>query len=78
MKLELTTIDFPGMDDVIVTEGMTDATGHKIYGVFADEADAASIDADSLALGTVGADALTAEQIEMAERNRDALEQEDD
>lgn len=64
---------FPG-GPVIVTEGMIDgSTGERIYGVFADEVDARSIDADSLALGTVGADKLTAEQLADAAENSELL-----
>lgn len=60
--------------EVIVTAGMIDSsTGRRIYGVFADEADARSIDADSLAIAVVGAADLTAEQIADAEANSEAL-----
>lgn len=59
--------------DVIVTEGGTVAGRGKIYGVFASEDDARSCDADSLALGTVGPDALTDEQRADAHANSEAL-----
>ncbi len=55
---------------VVLTKGMVNgATGKTIYGVFACPADARSIDADQLALGTVGASQLTDEQIEIARYN---------
>lgn len=59
--------------DVILTEGAHVACVGKIYGVFASPEDAASDEADSLALGTIGADRLTAEQIEIAEANSASL-----
>ena len=56
--------------EVFITEGMIDgATGGTIYGLFACEADARSDDADSLVMGTVGADALTDEQMAVAAAN---------
>lgn len=60
--------------EVIVTAGMIDSsTGRRIYGLFAGEADARSIDADSLTIGVVGAAGLTAEQIADAEANSEEL-----
>lgn len=60
--------------EVIVTAGMTDAsTGTRMFGVFASEADARSINADSLAIAVVSAADLTAEQIADAEANSEAL-----
>lgn len=60
--------------EVIVTAGMADAsTGKRMFGVFASEADARSIDADSLAFAVVGAADLTAEQIADSEANSEEL-----
>ncbi len=72
MKLERTEIDGR---NVILTEGAY-VDGRKLYGMFSTERDAMSDDADRLALGTVGPDNLTAEQIALAERNRHAMEKE--
>lgn len=58
---------------VIVTEGGIVSGSGRIYGVFADEQDARSSDADRLALGTIGPDSLTAEQREIAAANTEAL-----
>ena len=69
--LECTTFDG---QDVILTAGMTDAsTGQQLFGMFASEADARSLMADSLAIGTVGRSRLTPEQVALAQRNSDAL-----
>lgn len=59
--------------EYIVTEGMTDSTGRRLYGLFSCEDDARAINADLLSHGSVGADALTADQIELARRNSAAL-----
>ena len=60
---------------LIVTEGMIDgATGERVYGLFACEADARSEDADSLALGSVGADRLSKAQRDVAAANSAELE----
>lgn len=71
--LETATVDFV-TGPVILTEGMIQArTGERIYGVFASEDDARSMDADERALASVAAHRLTAEQIEMARRNSERL-----
>jgi len=57
---------------VILTDGAI-VDGTKLYGVFATTEDACSDDADELAIGTVGRDQVTAEQVEMAERNSAAM-----
>lgn len=62
---------FPGT--VIVTQGAHVVPGGQVYGVFATEADARSIDADRLALGTVGRDALTDSQAAEAAANSDNI-----
>ena len=59
--------------DVILTAGGLRSTGEQIFGIFFSEDDARSMDADLLAHGTIGADQLTAEQIELAEANSDEL-----
>lgn len=70
--LERTTVD--RYEDIILTAGMIDgATGKQIFGMFDSEEDARSEDCDDLAIGTVGAADLTTEQIELAERNSEAL-----
>jgi len=58
---------------VILTQGMTQATGGRIYGVFADESDARAEDADARAIDILGEDQLTTEQIELAERNSEEI-----
>jgi hypothetical protein len=71
-----TTLEWTNVrgQNVIVTEGMIDgATGKTIYGLFASDEDARSIDADDRAVGTVAAYMLTPEQREMAARNSDRL-----
>lgn len=69
--LERTTIG--AYQNVILTAGMHDARGEQIFGMFLSEEDARSIDADDLAIGTCGKEDLTAKQIELAERNTEAL-----
>jgi hypothetical protein len=59
--------------EVIVTEGGHVAGCGKIYGVFASEEDARSTNADALALGTVGPEALTEQQRIDATANSEAL-----
>lgn len=55
---------------VVLTKGMIDgATGQQMYGMFANEMDARSEDADSLALGTIGADRLSLAQCTVAAAN---------
>lgn len=75
MKLERTTV---GTDaSVILTAGgivkTTDGRWQQIFGMFDTEADAMAEDADDLAIGTVGRDSLTSEQIALAERNVEAI-----
>jgi hypothetical protein len=75
VQFEITSIPGPsgtGYTDVILVEGFCDGKS-KIYGIFADAEDARSGFADDLALGTVGRESLTAEQIALAERNSDRL-----
>lgn len=70
--LERTTVG--RYSDVIVTAGMIDgSTGKQIFGVFSSEDDARSIDADKLAIAVVTTDSLTDEQVDLAERNSEAL-----
>lgn len=54
--------------DVILIEGGCTTSG-VIYGMFEEAEDAMSGYADCAAIGSVGASALTAEQIELAKRN---------
>lgn len=73
MALERTTIG-TAYKDVILTAGMVNgATKRRIFGVFANEEDARSERADELATATLDAKVLTQEQIEIAERNSEAL-----
>lgn len=58
---------------MILTAGMVQANGRQIFGAFASEADASSMDADSLAIATYGAGALTPGQIETAEANSEEI-----
>lgn len=65
----MTTTKIEGLGEVIITAGaFLDGVG-RIYGVFRNEADARSEDADERAIGTVGASALTEEQRAIAEEN---------
>ena len=65
-RLERTTVK--NMDNVILTAGMTGSTG-RVFGVFLNAADARAENADEMIFASVGADALTADQVAMAERN---------
>lgn len=60
---------------VILTAGMTDgATGKRIIGIFATEADArGGEEADQRASGTTSEDRLTPQQIAEAEANSESL-----
>ena len=56
--------------DVILTSGLVDgAGGWQVVGIFADEADARSEDADMLAIGTTSREALSYEQRTIADEN---------
>lgn len=60
--------------DVILIAGMINAhNGRQIFGVFFDENDARSEDADIRAIATLDANILTPEQVAIAERNADRI-----
>lgn len=60
--------------NVIPTAGMVDgSTGMRMYGLFLDDSDVRSPNADQLCIATVSEDDLTQEQRAMAERNTEAI-----
>lgn len=61
------TTDVGNFKNVVVTAGMVGANG-QVFGLWEDEYDASKGE-DDMALGTVGRESLTADQIAMAERN---------
>ena len=69
------TFEFPSTKlsgfsgEVILTQGMTQAGGGRVYGVFESVRDAIYEDADRLCLGTIGESQLTDKQIGIAVRN---------
>ena len=73
MTKTLETTDFGRYGSVILTAGGIVSGCGRIFGVFADEDDARSSDADNLALAIVGREHLTDEQAAIAERNTDSL-----
>lgn len=58
---------------VILTAGMLDASGRRMYGVFASEEDARAMDADQRTLAVLGEADLTEEQRQLAAANSEAL-----
>lgn len=56
---------------VVLTEGCLLSNGRRVYGVFRDEDDARSVDAESIA--SLGESSLSLEQIKIAEINSDNL-----
>jgi hypothetical protein len=73
MANRLETTDFKCYGRVVLTAGGIVSGCGQIFGVFADEADARSQDADKLALAIVGRADMTDAQVAIAERNTESL-----